>query len=66
LAEFPERFDSMTAAPTAVGAAVAVALFAMALARSWKPEPAWIDRTGRFLGCIAIGMALIGVVVHRI
>ena len=63
---FPEQVDPMTAAPIAVGGAVGAAWLILALIRRWDPEPGWIDRLGRILGCIAIATALIGLVVHRI
>ena len=63
---FPDKFDSMIAAPTAVGGAVVIAWIALALTRNWKPEPGWVDRMGRILGCAAIGTALLGLVVFRI
>lgn len=33
------------------GRVVAVAWLVLALTRSWRPEPSWIDRAGRVLGC---------------
>ena len=66
LALFPDRVDSMTAAPAAIGGAVGVAWFILALSRRWKPERGWIDRMGRTLGWVAIGTALLGLVVFRI
>jgi hypothetical protein len=63
---FPDRVDSMTAAPIAVGGAVAASWVALALSRRWKSEPGWVDRVGRALGWIAIGTGLIGLVVFRI
>jgi hypothetical protein len=63
---FPDKVDSMTAAPIAVGGAVASVWVAFALCRSWNPEAGWVDRMGRVLGCAAIGTALLGLVVFRI
>ncbi len=63
---FPGKFDIMIAAPTAVGGAVVLAWIALCLTRKWKPEPGWVDRMGRVLGCAAIGTALLGLVVFRI
>jgi hypothetical protein len=62
----PERFDSMNAAPSAIGGSVAAAWGVLALSRRWEPEPGWVDRVGRVLGCAAIGTALLGLVVFRI
>jgi hypothetical protein len=66
LASFPDRVDSMTAAPAAIGGAVAVGWGALALSRKWEPERGWVDRMGRVLGCAAIGAALLGLMVFRI
>jgi hypothetical protein len=66
LTAFPERVDPMTAAPAAIGGSVGAAWLILALGRRWDPEPGWIDRLGRILGCIAIATALIGLVVYRI
>jgi hypothetical protein len=63
---FPNRIDSFTAAPIAVGGTVALAWGLQALTRSWKPETGWIDRTGRLLGCVSIGLALLGSLIYRI
>jgi hypothetical protein len=63
---FPDRFDSMNAAPSAIGGTVAAAWGALALSRRWEPEPGWVDRVGRVLGCAAIGTELLGLVVFRI
>jgi hypothetical protein len=63
---FPDKVDSMTAAPIAVGGAVALVWVALTLGRSWDPEAGWVDRMGRVLGCAAIGTALLGLVVYRI
>jgi hypothetical protein len=62
----PDRVDGSTAAPVAVGSAVAVSWIILALSRRWHAEPGWPDRIGRFLGATAIGMALLFAVVHRI
>jgi hypothetical protein len=66
LALFPDRFDSMTAVPVAVGGAVVAGWSMLALSRQWKPERGWVDRVGRVLGCIAIATALLGLVIYRI
>jgi hypothetical protein len=63
---FPDKFDSMNAAPSAIGGSVAAAWCALALSRGWEPEPGWIDWVGRVLGCAAIGTALLGLIVFRI
>lgn len=63
---FPGMVDTMTAAPTAVGGAVAIGWIAVALSRWWKPEAGWVDQIGRVLGCAAIGAALLGLMVFRI
>jgi hypothetical protein len=63
---FPDKVDSMTAAPIAVGGAVAVGWIALALSRRWKPEAGWVDRIGRALGCAAIGAAVLSLMVFRI
>ncbi len=57
---FPGKVDGITAAPTAVGGAVAIAWIALAVSGRWKSEAGWVDRIGRILGCAAIGAALIG------
>jgi hypothetical protein len=63
---FPEKVDAMTAAPTAVGVAVAVAWGVLALSGRWRAEAGWVDRMGRLLGWAAIGTALLGILVFRI
>jgi hypothetical protein len=63
---FPDKVDSMTAAATAVGGAVAAGWIALALSRSWKPQTGWVDGIGRVLGCAAIGAALLAFMVYRI
>ena len=35
---------------------VATAWMALALGRRWRPEPSWVDRTGRALGFAWIGL----------
>jgi hypothetical protein len=42
-----------------VGAAVLGAWSAMAASGRWKSQPSWIDRTGRVLGIIWIGLFLV-------
>jgi hypothetical protein len=66
LALFPDTVDAMTAAPAAIGGAVAAAWGVLALSRRWKSERGWIDRVGRILGCFAIGNGLLGLVIHGI
>lgn len=63
---FPGRVDSFTAAPIAVGAAVAISWIILALSRRWEAEPGWLDGAGRFLGATAIGVALLFTIVFRI
>jgi hypothetical protein len=63
---FPDKVDSMTAAPIAVGGAVAIGWIALALSRWWKPELGWVDPIGRVLGWAAIGAALLSLMVFRI
>jgi hypothetical protein len=63
---FPDKLDSMTAAPAAVGGSVAVGWCAMVVCRRWRSEPGWVDRLGRVLGFAAIGTALLGLIVFRI
>jgi hypothetical protein len=63
---FPDKVDSMTAAPIAVGCAVGMGWGALALSRRWKPEPGWVDRVGRVLGYAAIATVLLGLLVFRI
>lgn len=63
---FPDGVDSMTAAPAAVGGAVAAGWGVLALSRRWEPERGWVDRVGRILGCAAIGTGLLGLLIFRI
>jgi hypothetical protein len=63
---FPGRFDGMSAAPSAIGGAVAIAWGGLALSRRWRSEPGWIDRVGRLLGCLAIGLAVLHPLIFRI
>ena len=63
---FPDLFDSWSAAPSAMGGAVALAWGALALSRRWQSEPGWIDRVGRLLGCVAIGLAVLRPLILRI
>jgi hypothetical protein len=63
---FPGRVDSFTAAPIAVGSAVAISWTILALSRRWQAEPGWPDRMGRSLGATAICAALLHAVVYRI
>lgn len=60
---FPDRFNSMNAAPSAIGLAVVLAWASLALSRRWVREPGWLDRLGRALGETAIGTALAGLVI---
>jgi hypothetical protein len=66
LALVPAQVDSMTAAPAAIGGAVAAGWGILALSRQWQAGRGWIDRLGRILGCLAIGTALLGLLIHRI
>ncbi|MDG3002655.1 hypothetical protein [Paludisphaera mucosa] len=43
--------------PLILSAAVGVAWLVQALRRRWRPEPTWIDRSGRALGCCWLGLA---------
>jgi hypothetical protein len=63
---FPGKLDGMTAAPVAIGGAVAIGWIALALSRCWVPEAGWVDRMGRALGCAAIGAALFVLVAFQI
>ena len=63
---FPDFFDSWSAAPSAIGGAVALAWVALALSRRWQAEPGWIDQVGRMLGWIAIGLAVLRPLIFRI
>jgi len=63
---FPGRFESVSAAPSAVGAAVVLAWGMLVLSRKWEAEPGWIDRMGRLLGCVAVGNAVLLPLVFRI
>ena len=62
----PDRFDSMSAMPSAIGGSVALAWGALALSRRWQSEPGWIDRVGCLLGCLAIGLAVLCPLISRI
>jgi hypothetical protein len=66
LALFPDQVDSMTAASVAIGGAVAAGWGILALSRRWQAERGWVDRLGRILGCMSIGTALLGLMIHRI
>jgi hypothetical protein len=46
--------DSLGSIPSDVGCAVAVAWTIQGLGGRWRPEPSWIDRTGRVLGALWI------------
>jgi hypothetical protein len=63
---FPGQFDGWNALPSAIGGTVVVAWGALALGRRWKPEPGWIDRAGRFLGFVAIGLSVLQPLIFRI
>jgi hypothetical protein len=63
---FPDRVNSFTAAPIAVGTAVAISWVILAVSRRWRAEPGWPDRIGRLLGAAAIAAALLDAVVYRI
>jgi hypothetical protein len=45
---------------------VALAWTALALTRRWQTGAGWIDGLGRLLGAVAIGNAVIGLVIFRI
>ena len=62
----PDRIDSFTAPWIVVGGTVAAAWVVLALIRRWRAEPGWLDRMGRMLGAMAIGAALLGLVMYRI
>lgn len=49
--------------PTAIGLLILSTWNLVAIGGRWKPEPTWIDRTGRTLGLCWIGWAVIGGVV---
>jgi hypothetical protein len=48
------NFNQYLYANRVAGGWVAVAWATLALSRSWRAEPSWIDRTGRILGVCAI------------
>ena len=62
----PDRFDGITAMPSAMGGAVALAWMGLVVVRRWRPEPGWIDRLGRSLGWLAIGLAAMPSLIFRI
>ena len=62
----PGRFDAMNAMPSAIGGSVALAWVALASSRRWRAEPGWIDRSGRLLGCLALGLAVSLPLIWRI
>jgi hypothetical protein len=66
LSAFPGTVDSFTAAPIATGGSVAVAWSILAVSRRREPEPGWVGRLGRLLGCVSITAALLFAVVARI
>ncbi|WP_406694691.1 hypothetical protein V5E97_26915 [Singulisphaera sp. Ch08] len=45
-----------------VGAAVAWCWVTMALGRQWRPEPTWLDRSGRILGSIWIAISITSII----
>jgi hypothetical protein len=63
---FPYSVRAETAAAVAVGGTVASVWGLSALTGNWRAEPGWIDRAGRFLGVMAIGIGLIGLVLFKI
>jgi hypothetical protein len=48
------NFNTYLYANRQAGSGVALAWATLALSRAWRPEPSWIDRTGRVLGFAAI------------
>ena len=63
---FPDRLDSIAGPFIAIGGTVAAVWLILLLCRRWNAEPGWVDRLGRLLGAIAIGTALLGLVMYRI
>jgi hypothetical protein len=63
LAYYVPHFNTYLTANWECGAWVGVAWATLTLSGTWRPEPSWIDRTGRLLGVFAIlfwiGMGLI-------
>jgi hypothetical protein len=51
---FRPNFNTYLDANRNCGAWVLVAWATLALARAWRPEPSWLDRSGRILGSVAI------------
>ena len=49
-----------------VAGLVAAAWVVLALIRRWRTEAGWVDRMGKLLGVMAIGTALLGLVMYRI
>jgi hypothetical protein len=62
----PDRIDAITGPAIVIGGTVATAWVVLALIRRWKAEPGWVDCIGRLLGVMAIGTALLGLVMYRI
>lgn len=60
--EDPTRLFLVESLPV-IGAAVAGAWLALALAGVWRPEPGWIDRSGRLVGLALITADMLKLVV---
>jgi hypothetical protein len=54
IGSWPPRLEFSMSDNRFGGAWVVVAWTTLALARAWRPEPSWIDRSGRVLGVVAI------------
>jgi hypothetical protein len=63
---FPDRLDTITGPWIAVGGTVAAVWLVLLLCRRWTAEPGWVDAMGRLLGAMAIGTAVLGLVIYRI
>jgi hypothetical protein len=50
------NYYSVVDAPIVIGVAVASAWLIMAMNGSWRPEPGWIDRSGRLIGIYWLAM----------
>jgi hypothetical protein len=49
--------------PTLMGAAVAGSWLTLRLSGGWRPEPSWLDRTGRILGYIWVMLLIVNCLV---
>jgi hypothetical protein len=47
-----------------IGLAVVAAWLTLALGGRWRPESSWVDRAGRALGIVWIGLLLVSSVIH--